>query len=1447
MFEGYPSLWSSSKRATGKETSRGPSTYGGVRTAACKGSIETDWRADNVNNGQNTWKAQNNTNQRYRRNDNRGYHCIRQKAANEQMRRNDHDCILAKTLITTLSAMGPTETSKKLNENLKSLEDILNSSVGSCIEEEFLKNVLHVIATCCHVSSSVDINPLLTVLKNSSFFSNHIKVYLQFIQFNDSKMSDIDQTMGISNVIRIFTTYLRHFPSSYSDIPLEMLQRTLEVLQVEEKIELENGLAALKSERDEVIKAERRRFAKPIKKEDIKQIKPPESYREIQICPTLKELNSSEKPFLRKNIKKGNYENAEHYLDVQFRLYREDFIAPLREGIQEVVNQVPRRDRNQNIKLYHNVRVGGKEFTKSGIVYKLIFDPTRFRFTNWNHSKRLIFGSFLCLSRDKFKTMMFATVANRDPEELKKGRFDIHFVKGQEVIGIEKRNECFIVAESPAYFEAYRHVLVGLQGMTEDNLPFKKYLVQCSPDVDLPLYLRRNEEQDLVIYNLAQVFKNRSLPPVKVLVTDEWPQAETLPLNASQLDAFQTAITKEFTVIQGPPGTGKTYVGLKIVQALLQNRRVWDPWRASPMLMVCFTNHALDQFLEGVLKFLSNGIIRVGGRCKSAHLHRFNLRTFVDHDTRRSRIYSLMKAWEYYIGQAWLFSESPNNVNLTFDHLEEVIENRFLNQLYYSPNLIESKTVSDLFRAWVLNKYPAMKTQSGEKDSITTRQETNRAQTSEHFHETINKQAEERELSREAEQLEDQEQESFFISESKRGLVEDQVQDDSVEILSSFVSQTSKRITSQTEKSLSDTANTSNEIGEQGNKDKNGEDKESGVVSGEDYAGNNSNERTTDIEYGQTIIFDQEVDFIQSQRYQEGEEDMFSPIRNVSDSVSDQDRDVLSVANGSSILNGEDEDKTWSSQSKRQCKHQPSNITVSIEDLKRVNKLLLEGKSFESEDISNIDDMWQLSENKRIRLYLYWLGCFRQKWRMAAEQAEQTYDILCNDLDRMKADEDYNALREATVIGMTTSCAARYHSVLQQIRPKIVVIEEAAEVLEAHILTSLTQDTEHLILIGDHKQLRPKPTVYQLAQKFNLEISLFERMVLNKMECKQLSIQHRMRPEIARLTKRIYDHEIIDSEIVQRYPDIDGIQKNMFFLDHTEPEEFREGLQSYSNKHEADFVVALCRYLLQQGYQSSQITILTMYTGQMLEIKQKMPLAQFKGVHLSAVDNFQGEENDIVLLSLVRSNKEQSVGFLREPNRICVSLSRARMGLYVVGNFSLMCSQSPLWIEICKDLEREGQLGSTMSLICKKHGNVTGVETGKDFKKVAEGGCSEPCEDRLQCGHVCNLLCHAGDPEHVEYRCRKRCLQRCRGGHPCDKTCHYGRDCGQCNVVVTKIFPDCGHDTKTACRNDIQNLRCVRRCKKILECGHRCSRYAIYLLYIWSSNSAKNPAFFLRK
>ena len=77
--------------------------------------------------------------------------------------------------------------------------------------------------------------------------------------------------------------------------------------------------------------------------------------------------------------------------------------------------------------------------------------------------------------------------------------------------------------------------------------------------------------------------------------------------------------------------------------------------------------------------------------------------------------------------------------------------------------------------------------------------------------------------------------------------------------------------------------------------------------------------------------------------------------------------------------------------------------------------------------------------------------------------------------------------------------AAKHRKLLHRIKPKITIVEEAAEVLESHIVTALTGGCKHLILIGDHKQLRPKPTVFQLGLDYQLDISLFERMVENGM------------------------------------------------------------------------------------------------------------------------------------------------------------------------------------------------------------------------------------------------------------------------------------------------------------------------------------------------------------
>ncbi|KAH7710444.1 NFX1-type zinc finger-containing protein 1-like protein [Aphelenchoides avenae] len=83
------------------------------------------------------------------------------------------------------------------------------------------------------------------------------------------------------------------------------------------------------------------------------------------------------------------------------------------------------------------------------------------------------------------------------------------------------------------------------------------------------------------------------------------------------------------------------------------------------------------------------------------------------------------------------------------------------------------------------------------------------------------------------------------------------------------------------------------------------------------------------------------------------------------------------------------------------------------------------------------------------------------------------------------------------IVGMTTTGAAMHQVSLCALKPRIVIVEEAAEVFEAHILTSLTAACQHVILIGGRKQLRQRPAVNELASKYKFDPSLFERLIIN--------------------------------------------------------------------------------------------------------------------------------------------------------------------------------------------------------------------------------------------------------------------------------------------------------------------------------------------------------------
>ena len=137
-------------------------------------------------------------------------------------------------------------------------------------------------------------------------------------------------------------------------------------------------------------------------------------------------------------------------------------------------------------------------------------------------------------------------------------------------------------------------------------------------------------------------------------------------------------------------------------------------------------------------------------------------------------------------------------------------------------------------------------------------------------------------------------------------------------------------------------------------------------------------------------------------------------------------------------------------------------------------------------------------------------------------------------MDRLDMERNSEMMRTLDIVAMTTTGACKYRNLLRRVGAKIVVVEEAAEVLEAQIVTSISDHTEQLILIGDHEQLRPKVTSYELSENYGLSVSLFERLVNVGVDNVQLNNQRRMRPEISKVVNLIYSNLQNDQKVFER-------------------------------------------------------------------------------------------------------------------------------------------------------------------------------------------------------------------------------------------------------------------------------------------------------------------------
>lgn len=264
-------------------------------------------------------------------------------------------------------------------------------------------------------------------------------------------------------------------------------------------------------------------------------------------------------------------------------------------------------------------------------------------------------------------------------------------------------------------------------------------------------------------------------------------------------------------------------------------------------------------------------------------------------------------------------------------------------------------------------------------------------------------------------------------------------------------------------------------------------------------------------------------------------------------------------------------------------------------------------------------------------------------------------------------EEDQGILLKQRVIGMTITGLSKYRALISSLRPRAVLIEEAAETLEAPVAVGCFPTLEHMVLVGDHQQLRPHCNLHELENDpYNLNLSLFERMVRNKVELNTLRRQRRMIPEIRRLLQPIYGEKLKDYATVtskDNRPPVEGMGgTNSFFFTHEWPES-RDNNQSAKNEMEAKMIVGFVDYLILNGVESAKITVLTFYNGQRKLLTSSLRHHQNlrdQPIKVVTVDSYQGEENDIIILSLVRSSKDGGIGFLSVDNRVCVALSRAK-------------------------------------------------------------------------------------------------------------------------------------------------------------------------------------------
>ncbi|KAI4311607.1 hypothetical protein MLD38_036490 [Melastoma candidum] len=294
-------------------------------------------------------------------------------------------------------------------------------------------------------------------------------------------------------------------------------------------------------------------------------------------------------------------------------------------------------------------------------------------------------------------------------------------------------------------------------------------------------------------------------------------------------------------------------------------------------------------------------------------------------------------------------------------------------------------------------------------------------------------------------------------------------------------------------------------------------------------------------------------------------------------------------------------------------------------------------------------------------------------------------------------EKKYKALKRATEREIAQSadvicctCVGAGDPRLANFRFRQVLIDESTQATEPECLIPLVLGAKQIVLVGDHCQLGPV-IMCKKAARAGLAQSLFERLVLLGEKPIRLQVQYRMHPSLSEFPSNSFYEGTLQNGVTVNERQTTGIDfpwpvpnRPMFFYVQMGQEEISASGTSYLNRTEAANVEKIVTTFLKSGVVPGQIGVITPYEGQRAYIVNYMSrngaLRQqlYKEIEVASVDSFQGREKDYIILSCVRSNEHQGIGFLNDPRRLNVALTRARYGIVILGNPKVL-SKQPLW------------------------------------------------------------------------------------------------------------------------------------------------------------------------